>query len=146
MRVVSSRNKTWLLLVPVVAMFMAFAANGNPSSAEPEPTPQGAKDVAREILKLQEELGGSVVNFPSADVEAPVPKQPKLFPRQAHRQHDEQDPVAILRQSALELDLLAHRLELLDLYEQSDATRQLAQRLRVDARQRKATPSPAKPE
>jgi hypothetical protein len=58
-----------------------------------------------------------------------------LVPATAESPAGTSETVAALRATAADLDAAANRLEHLELYQQSDALRELAQRMRVDARQ-----------
>ncbi|MDZ4658258.1 MAG: hypothetical protein SH868_11830 [Bythopirellula sp.] len=98
----------------------------------PVPTPQ---DVAREVLRLQEEMGGSIVsdfqpepawNAPPTPPPVPHPWRPAVS-----------SPVLALRETAWQLEQSAHLLESLDLYSQADALRETADRLHKDARKLK---------
>ena len=143
-----------------------------------------ASEVAREVLRLQEQLGGSVVddrpqleNLP-LEVDGYVPTRIPARSLHPHRYHNwdtsllawpaEQamvpdgnrmgpprggnripvSKVSLLRETALLLDTRAHDLESLDLYEQADALREVASRLRTDARAMKReaeSPPPTRP-
>jgi hypothetical protein len=98
------------------------------------PTPA---DVAREVIKLQEELGGSITRHLSE----PRQLQPPLPRPMAQSPHNwrpvAESPVVVLRETAWQLEQAAHRLELLDLYDQADAVRETAAILREEARWRK---------
>ena len=88
--------------------------------------------IADEILQIQKELGGSIVEqkfgehmtgsvgsdlVPSAAMGVPPTRE-----------------VTALRDAAWEMDGAAHRLEGVDLYEQADALRSLSEKFRQDAR------------
>jgi hypothetical protein len=96
------------------------------------PTPA---EVAREVLRLQEELGGSVASGFGAPHE--VVSVPPQQPPQPWRPMPK-SPVLALRETAWQLDQSAHVLESLDLYDQADALRETADKLRKDARGMKA--------
>lgn len=114
------------------------------SDQPPGGTPE-AVEVAREVLRLQEELGGSIVSDlgmpePTAPTpwtlshalpSLPQPPQPNWVPRQP-------TPVDVLRETAWQLEQSAHLLESLDLYAQADALRTTATQLRQDARKLKS--------
>ncbi len=90
-----------------------------------------AEEVAREVLRLQQQMGGSVVtDRPNLQGwnSPPSPVTPKTVPI---------NKIDELREAAWQLDTTAHRLENLDLYDQADALRDLANRLRRDAREMK---------
>lgn len=90
------------------------------------PTPA---DVAREVVRLQEEMGGSITaGFGELPPWAPSqPAPPKYMPEQ-------KSPLVTLREVVWQLEQAAHRLEMLDLYEQADTLRETAAILRGDAR------------
>lgn len=87
-----------------------------------------------------------MVRLPAAELEPPLPKIGSPLNLQTSPERETKDPVVALRTAGLQLDLMAHRLELLDLYDQADATRQLAQQFREDARQLKQARNPEKAE
>ena len=123
--------------------------------------PASAEDVARKVLQLQEDMGGSVVknrvdlqnlnHSPSPLPTRTVPTRPippSAAPRTAYPPQSSQTwypsgtspkpkKVAVLREAAWQLDSTAHRFELLDLYERADELRVVAARLRRDARRMK---------
>lgn len=106
------------------------------------PTPA---DVAREVVKLQEELGGSITkDFGAGPPWVPAQPYPPQQPPHVWRPLP-QSPVAALRDVAWQLEQSAHVLESLDLYSQADALRETADRLRKDARRMKAAHNPASP-
>ncbi len=105
--------------------------------------------VAREILQLQQQLGGSVVRgraelqgWPAEAPALPPRRRPEKWPRVTRNQmaptpsraRPPQTKVRELREAAWQLDTTAYRLENLDLYDQADALREVATRLRRDAR------------
>ena len=133
--------------------------------------PPSPEAVAREVLQIQQQMGGSIVTDrtglqdwdPREDwdqrgrdhARSPVtPRQaprwsasPPPQPTRPARHLDSAQPVnaqpvnpqpvnkvAELREAAWQLDTTAHRLEKMDLYEQADALREVATRLRRDAR------------
>ena len=153
------------------------------AAVQPIPTPtviasdraeESATEVARELLRLQQQLGGSVVSDRPQledlqhEVDISTPARDHRHPHQL-RPHDTtlltwpedqalatdrstgrarrgaiQSPhskVSVLRETALLLDTKAHHLEVLDLYEQADALRAVATRLRQDARAMKRSDS-----
>lgn len=117
---------------------VAAIATDAPTSSVPAP-----HDVAREVLRLQEEMGGSIVsdlqtapgwNTTPTPPPLPQPWRPTLG-----------TPVLALRETAWQLEQSAYLLESLDLYSQADALRETANKLRIDARKLKAkgsTPPP----
>ena len=101
----------------VVAVFTVVAEQ--PEASAPSVS---AEEVAREILEIQNQLGGSIVKSlapPPASLVSSL------------------EPVAALREAAWQVTAAAHRLELVDLYRQADALRELASQLRFDARRMK---------
>jgi hypothetical protein len=114
----------------------AIATDGPPT------TPPAPQDVAREVLRLQEEMGGSIVSdfrpegvsHPQANPQPlPLPWRPAMT-----------SPVLALRETAWQLEQSAHLLESLDLYSQADTLRETADKLRRDARKLK-TNGPTSP-
>lgn len=121
---------------------------------------RSAEEMAREILAIQEKLGGSIV--PQA---APLPERwphennlnskalitdrasnrhrPTTLGHNPHSQVQHSKRIHVLRAAAFDLDRTAHELEGLDLYEQADSLRNVASRLRRDARELKRAGSPA---
>ena len=101
--------------------------------------PQTAEEVAQEILRIQTDMGGSIVEtspvFDSADSIPPISPAPRIPPAS---QSDVLKRIGSLRNAAWQLDSTAHKLEIHDLYDQADALRELATSLRQDARQLKA--------
>lgn len=122
---------------PVPSERVAAIATDSPVTTVP-PVPE---DVAREVLRLQEEMGGSVAAgfgnqwSPPPAGPAPMPYQPVT-----------RSPVSALRDVAWQLEQSAHLLESLDLYSQADALRETAARLRLDARKLKADTTSVQPE
>ncbi|NOZ41380.1 MAG: hypothetical protein GXP24_14315 [Planctomycetes bacterium] len=123
-----------------------------PSAVASDLAPVPAEAVAREVLRLQQQMGGSVVNNRTGlqgwnHSPGPVKSKKSLAtgPRRAelpanHYQPGRQRPankVNELREAAWQLDTTAHRLEKLDLYDQADALRDVADQLRRDAREMK---------
>lgn len=107
---------------------VAAIATDSPVTTAP-PVPE---DVAREVLRLQEEMGGSVAAgfgnqwTPPPAGPPPMPYQPAV-----------RSPVSALREVSWQLEQSAHLLESLDLYSQADALRETAAKLRHDARRMK---------
>ena len=102
-----------------------------PAAVASDLGPVPAEEIAREVLRLQQQMGGSVVeNRPSLQgwKDSPGPVALKASPG---------NKVCELREAAWQLDITAHRLEKLDLYDQADALRDVADRLRRDARKMK---------
>jgi hypothetical protein len=121
------------------------------------PASPSAEDVAREVLQLQQQLGGSIVAERSALADwpqAPAPRHnrelavPPAWRGPRHPGHPRYpspslSDVQLLRESAWRLDTTAHHLEQRNLYAQADALRALAERLRQDARALSAQSLPA---
>ena len=114
--------------------------------------PVSVEDVAREVLQLQQQMGGSVVedrpqlqgwgpnSGPVTPREAPARSAyPPLGAAVSNRAAFPGHAIKVdeLREAAWQLDTTAHRLEKLDLYDQADALRSVASRLRRDAREMK---------
>ena len=146
MQFVIKKPHSLIITFFIAVLFSALVSSGSRSAAEPETPQQDTQEVAREIMKIQQDLGGSIVELPSAELDNA--QQPASHPisTELDAAASSNDSVTALREASLQLDLVAHRLELLDLYSQADATRELAQRLREDARQLKRAASPEKPE
>lgn len=103
----------------------------------PPPTFATPGGLPPEILRVQQELGGSVVNqFPALHAtESPAPTS-------ASPSKNPEAVVEALRDAAWTMDSWANRLEKLQAYKQADALRDHAQRLRLEARTL-AAPVPA---
>lgn len=109
----------------------AAVASDYETASEPVP----AKEIAREVLRMQQQMGGSVVtDRPNLQGwnPSPSPVTPETAPI-----NKPTNKVNELREAAWQLDTTAHRLENLDLYDQADALRDVANRLRHDAREMK---------
>ncbi len=106
----------------------AIATDGPTTNAPPV-----ARDVAREVLRLQEEMGGSLAAGFGVQWNPSLPESPPAPYQLAHR-----SPVSALRDVSWQLEQSAHLLESLDLYSQADALRETATKLRQDARKLKA--------
>ncbi len=128
-----------LLMLALLASFQV---------AEPEtPANDEAQAVAEEIVRIREALGGSIADPAPRD---PVPnegqaKAPRAKRRGGLRPRKRHNPVALLRQTALRLDIAAHRLEVAALYEDADRLRATAQGLRLSARGLAPARAPDKP-
>jgi hypothetical protein len=155
-------NSARLLVAGSVAVFSGYAQADETPRAWPA-------EVAPELQRIQQELGGSIVRGYSTDwnEDAAAPKgvaQPPATaaPRQAGgavwasddsgRSRGVALRIEALREAATKLDAMANALERLELYSQADALRSQAQRLRLDAREltgerpsseAAVTPSPA---
>lgn len=141
------RLSTVLLLSLVV--LAAFVGGSAASGAEPpeDGSRYGAEkltptadpvELPAELQTIQRSLGGPSVNqFPSLRGDG-VPIQSRLRAglqeRAANPARPDRDAIRALRDAAAQLDASANRLESLELYAQADAMRQLAQRMRIDAR------------
>jgi hypothetical protein len=113
----------------IAAMLLCLAAAALTVVAQqPEvPAPAAsAEAVAREILEIQKQLGGSIV--------PDLSRQQATPPRTSNSSETQ---IEHLRDTAWRLDCSAHRLECLDLYRHADALRELANRFRQDAREMK---------
>ena len=104
-----------------------------------------AEEVAKQLLEIQQQLGGSIVDQsprlsewsgapPSIGQSASLPSLAWDTFWGPPATAGEHPPVAALRASAWQLDTAAHRLESHDLYRQADALRKMAEQLRGDAR------------
>lgn len=106
------------------------------------------EEVAREVLRLQEEMGGSIVTDldaapgwnvpPRAQLRRTGWDQPRPSLPRGHQRDMTPTAVNILRETARQLEQSAHQLESLDLYPQADALREMADKLRHDARKLRA--------
>ena len=108
----------------VVAVFAVVAEQ--PEASAPSAS---AEEVAREILEIQNQLGGSIVKA-SAMADSWLSPSPAPLASASVQ-------VTTLREAAWQLAAAAHRLELVDLYSQADSLRELASQLRHDARNMK---------
>ncbi len=114
--------------IPFAAERVAAIATDSP----PAPAPQ---DVAREVLRLQEEMGGSIVSDFATQSGWNTPPNPSPVPQPWRGVHN--SPVLALRETAWQLEQSAYLLESLDLYSQADALRETADKLRIDGRKLK---------
>ena len=116
-------------------------------------SPQEQEQVIRESLKIQQQLGGPLEQkynllqsipdrqhllVPSDH--APAQSAPRDHPSANHPK-SRPSPVELLRETASGLDRAANRLEEANLYPQADALREMAQKLRLEARTRQASQS-----
>ena len=122
----------------------------DPAAVASDLEPVPAEEIASEVLRLQQQMGGSVLRdraelqgwdhaprTPDTQEAPPWPNSPSRVELiEARRPINK---VIELREAAWQLDTTAHRLENLDLYEQADALRGVASRLRHDARKMKQT-------
>ena len=106
--------------------------------------PVEAEEVVRQILRLQAEAGGSIVDGRMKSFDAsgdalgvipataaiPLPSSTEINEPPSSRNSN----VATLQSSAKELDDLAHLLETSKLFVQAESLRKLSGRLRHDAR------------
>ena len=129
------------LIILVASWHASYGADQNKRKAKPEETasdlsPQSAEEVAQEILRIQADMGGSIVETsPVLNPSAPIPYIPPSPPAPAVSNSAVKKQVATLRNAAWQLDSTAHKLEMEDLYVQADTLRKLATSLRHDARQ-----------
>ena len=112
-----------------VAVFTVVAEQPKASAPSACATSASAAEVAREILEIQNQLGGSIVKA-SVMEDSWLTLAPSPTPLASAS-------VAALREAAWQVIAAAHRLELVDLYSQADALRELASQLRHDARNMK---------
>ncbi len=127
-------------------------ATNRPAAIASDLEPVPPEEIAREVLRLQQQLGGSVVtDRPSLQDwdESPMPATPKQAtayrPKTKLSASDYTpdytprpiDKVGELRKAVWQLETTAHRLENLELYDQADALRHVANQLRNDAREMK---------
>ena len=106
------------------------------------------EEVAREVLRLQEEMGGSIVTDldaapgwnepPRAQLRRTGWDRPRTAPLPSGWRDTTPTAVNILRETARQLEQSAHQLESLDLYPQADGLREMADKLRHDARKLRA--------
>lgn len=115
---------------------------GSAPLAPPSESKVDPAELAAEIAEIQQHLGGSLVKEFEFGKSSPQPLSEQGSERLAASYgilpDPPTDPVTELRSAAWQLDQAAHRLELVDLYEQADQLRQTAQSLRLEARARKA--------
>lgn len=117
------------------------AAASTPNPVERPRLAPTADHVARELLQIQQQLGGSIVDKSPELAALPVrgrtaaaaPATGVAAVTPAGRAATAVDR---LRQASWQLETSAHHLELCELYDQADALRQLAAQLRQDARAR----------
>lgn len=140
----------WHFIVALTLACGAAIAIANPTrAAEPADQPADvaeATDLPPAIRAIQNSLGGPLADRFDGMRESELPGTPwwRRFNQSrmalvapASAQSGVEVPglkVLALRDAAAELDDSANRLESLDLYQQADALRDAAQRLRVDAR------------
>jgi hypothetical protein len=117
-----------------VAVFTVVAEQHEASAPSASTAEASTAEVAREILEIQNQLGGSIVkSLVEEDSRPLVGGNSWLAPTPSPASA----PVAALREAAWQVVVAAHRLELADLYSQADALRELASQLRHDARNMK---------
>lgn len=122
--------------------------------ATDSPVTPTTAEVAREVVRLQEEMGGSIAAGIGTAAEpnrpAPAPRRlpyvPVANPFSTTYEGMRPSPVQILREIAWQLEESANRLEVVDLYDQADALRSTAHNLRLDARKLKAESTATKPQ
>jgi hypothetical protein len=146
----------WNLLVVLTLVGGAAIAMADPVlAAEPAIASDDvaeATDLPPAIRAIQDSLGGPLADHFEAIQQGELPGTPwwKRFRQSrlalvapASVETSVVDPrlrVSALRDAAAHLDDSANRLESLDLYHQADALREVAQRLRVDARRMAGEP------
>lgn len=101
----------------------------------PTMTPQ---EVAREVVRIQGELGGSIVSDLGTTDPWPAPSTSHTQQRRSTVPVASHAAVNILRESARQLEQSAHQLESLDLYPEADKLRAMANQLRQQARKIRA--------
>lgn len=113
-----------------VAVFTVVAEQHEASAPSDSTAEASTAEIAREILEIQNQLGGSIVKAPVEEDSwlSLTPSPTPLASASAAA------PVAALREAAWQVVVAAHHLELVDLYSQADALRELASQLRHDAR------------
>lgn len=117
----------WLLPTLLFSLVLGLLSlSSNATAGEKKPDNNEARAVARELHKLQQQMGGSIV----ADSEILKPEPPS----QLSAPQQQVDLVRVLRTAAWQLDRAANELERANLYRQADALRKQAQSLRLDAR------------
>lgn len=116
-----------LLAIPL-AIGVGVAVAAKPADNAPvEPSPE----VVQEIVKIQQQLGGSIVVGPDLEplaLESASSVSPAAAPH----------VVTTLREVAWQLDNSAYQLEQVDLYQQADDLRGRARQFRSQARELKA--------
>jgi len=144
----SIREKKWspgvwylvgcLLLSLVVSIGYSFAESDDTESLEED---EQLNQAVQEIIQIQQELGGSIVDLPTTS--SIDPHEPSSA---AHRQRLDDDEIServeALRHVARDLDERSYELEGLDLYPQADAVRDVAHNLRMAARELRAQQLP----
>lgn len=111
------------MLVGLVAAVIVVGAPQN----DPPPPAAPSDQVVRELVEIQQQLGGSIVKGSALEsLVSSAPPSPPLA--------DTPSPETTLRAAAWQLDKSAHHLELVDLYDQADALREMAGEFRQEAR------------
>jgi hypothetical protein len=103
---------------------------------DPRPPEVSPAEVAREVLRLQEEMGGSIVTDWNTAPTQVDPTQRAIY--QPNIELPAAPAVQILRESARQLEQSAHQLESLDLYQQADLLRDMAAKLIKESRRLKS--------
>jgi hypothetical protein len=103
----------------------------------PRPPEISPEEVAREVLRLQQEMGGSIVTGFGVPATWNAPAN---VPTTQHEPNPVAgvSPIRALREVAWQLDQSAYLLESLDLYEQADSLRETAGKLRTESRRLKS--------
>ena len=114
-------------LVALAAMATALVAAvivvGAPQD-KPSPLAVPSDQVVRDLVEIQQQLGGSIVEGTALETLAPATPPVSMSP----------SPVSTLREAAWQLDQSAYQLELVDLYDRADSLREMADELRQEAR------------
>jgi hypothetical protein len=121
-------------IVALVTMLMGLVAAvivvGAPHN-DPLPPAAPSAEVVRDLVEIQQQLGGSIVKGSTLEslASSEPPSPPLAVPPPA---------VATLREAAWQLDKSAYHLESADLYDQADTLRDIADEFRQEARNLKA--------
>lgn len=112
-----------VMLAGLVAAVMVVGV----TQGDPPPPAVPSNQVVRDLVEIQQQLGGSIVR--GSALESLAPPTPSTLPLAVSP-----SPVSTLREAAWQLDQSAHQLELVDLYEQADTLRDMADQFRQQAR------------
>ncbi len=134
---VGSQPSRIVALAAMLAGLVAAVIVVGAQQSDPPPPAEPSDQIVRELVEIQQQLGGSIVKGSALEsLVPPVPSSPPLAVTPS--------PVSTLREAAWQLDKSAHHLELVDLYDQADALREMADQFRQEARNLMRTPQ--KPE
>ena len=143
------------ILLLTCALFLFLGAIGQAETTKLSESPAGQavasqeqNEAARESLKIQKQLGGTLVD--KYNLLQSIPDQQHLLVPSDHAPaqlapgdhpsvnypNSRSSAVELLRKTASGLDRAANRLEDSNLYSQADALREMAQKLRLEARTR----------